>query len=150
LSLTKPSRMAVVSSTNDRNLSARVARAADTPFVPTMRIDATEPIDVIVAKLNAWQPDSLVAYASLAYLLAVQQQDGRLRIAPRIVFTSSEVITPSMRQTIEEAWGAEVFNEYAATETASIAAEDVHHHGMHLIEDLLIVECVDETNQPVP
>jgi phenylacetate-CoA ligase len=144
------SKMAVVSSTDARNVSARVGKVADTPFTPTLRIDAMEPLEQITAALNAWSPTVLVAYASMAYQLAHEQAAQRLSIHPSYVFTSSEVLTPQMRRDIEAVWGAVVFNEYAATETATIAAEDVHHHGMHMCEDLLIVENVDVQNRPVP
>ena len=150
LELTHRSKMAVVSSTNDKNLSARVGKAANTWFVPTLRLDATQPLEYLVEELNRWQPQVLVAYASMAYFLALEQLDGNLRISPGKVFTSSEVTTPQMRHIIEQAWGKVVFDEYAATETATIAAECIHHHGLHLFEDLLIVENVNEANQPVP
>jgi phenylacetate-coenzyme A ligase PaaK-like adenylate-forming protein len=144
------SKMAVVSSTDERNVSARVGKVADTPFIPTLRIDATEPLEHITAALSAWSPAVLVAYASMAHQLAHEQAAQRLSIHPTYVFTSSEVLTPQMRRDIEAVWGNVVFNEYAATETATIAAEDMHHHGMHVCDDLLIVENVDAQNRPVP
>jgi phenylacetate-CoA ligase len=150
LRLTGRSYMAVVSSTNERNISARVGKVADTPFLPTLRLDASEPLAGIVAPLNRWQPEVLVAYASMAAILAGEQASGRLAIHPRAVFASSEVLTAQMRQRLIAAWGEVVFDEYASTETASIAAEDTRHHGMHVFEDLLIVENVDAQNQPVP
>lgn len=39
---------------------------------------------------------------------------------------------------------------YAATEPAGIASECEQHRGMHLFEDLVITEVVDENNKPVP
>ena len=150
LQLTRRSRMVVVSSTNERNVSARVGRAADTPFIPTLRLDATTPLSDIVMALNEWQPEVLVGYASMVHFLAAEQVRGALDIHPRAVFASSEVLTKQMRQRIISVWDDVVFDEYASTETAMIAAEDVGHHGMHLFEDLLIVENVDANNQPVP
>jgi putative adenylate-forming enzyme len=149
VNLTKRSPMAVVSSTNEKNLSARVGKAANTPFLPTLRLDANEPMEKLVAKLNRWQPDVLVAYSSMAYFLSQEQERGELHIAPKTIFTSSEVLTPHMRENIERVWGNVVFNEYASTETATIAAEDMRHHGMHIFEDLLIVENVDANNRRV-
>jgi phenylacetate-CoA ligase len=149
LNLTKRSPMAVVSSTNEKNLSARVGKAANTPFLPTLRLDANDPMETLVAKLNQWQPDVLVAYASIAYFLSQEQERGQLHIAPKTVFTSSEVLTPQMRENIERVWKDVVFNEYASTETATIAAEDTRHQGMHIFEDLLIVENVDAHNKRV-
>lgn len=146
----KRARMAMVASTNANNLSARVGNTADTPIIPTLRISAIEPIEEIVDELNEWQPESLVAYASMAYYLAQQQLDGALHIDPGYVFSTSEVLTPHMRQTIESVWDKVVFDSYAATETSAIASECSGHHGLHVFEDLLIVENVDEHNQPVP
>ncbi len=47
-------------------------------------------------------------------------------------------------------WGDEPFNQYGATETADIAAEFQKCRHMHLFEDLVMVEVVDEKYQPVP
>lgn len=63
---------------------------------------------------------------------------------------SSEVLTRDGRQRVEGAWGqGVVFEQYAATEGAGLAAECRQHRGLHLFEDLGIVEVVDEANQPV-
>ncbi|HEX2916385.1 MAG TPA: phenylacetate--CoA ligase family protein [Chloroflexia bacterium] len=150
LALTHRSKMAVVSSTNDKNISARVGKSANSWFVPTLRLDATRSLEYLVEELNRWHPQVVVAYTSMAYYLALEQLAGHLTIHPAKVFTSSEVTTPQIRRTIEQAWGKVVFDEYATTETATIAAECTRHHGLHLFEDLLIVENVDKAYRPVP
>ena len=93
--------------------------------------------------------DVLVAYASMARVLAEEQLAGRLRIAPRAMMCSSEVLTSETAARVERAWGSRPFNVYAATETAGIASECPLHR-MHLYEDLVITEVVDEMNRPVP
>jgi phenylacetate-coenzyme A ligase PaaK-like adenylate-forming protein len=113
-------------------------------------LDATDPTETLVERLNAWQPETLVAYASMARLLAKEQLAGRLRISPGVVFTASEVLTDEARRPIAEAWGRQPFNVYAATESATIASECDQHKGLHLFEDLVITEVVDEHNRPVP
>jgi phenylacetate-CoA ligase len=60
------------------------------------------------------------------------------------------VLTQETRRRIVQAWGERLFNQYAATESGSLAAECDHHRGMHLMEDLVIVEVVDQNNRPVP
>ena len=142
-------RMAVVSSTKPWCKSLLVGASVDTSILPTLRLDSTEPLHVIVERLNAFQPDILVAYAETASALALRQLAGALRISPRMVFASSEVFTESARERIRRAWSREPFNAYAATETALIAA-DCTHHRLHLAEDLIIVEVVDRDNRPVP
>ncbi len=142
-------RMAIVSSVKPWCKSLLVGASVDTAILPTLRLDSTESLHVLVERLNVFQPDILVAYAETANALALRQMAGELRIAPRMVFASSEVFTDTARKRIATAWGTEPFNAYAATEAALIAA-DCAHHRMHLSEDLLIVEVVDRNNKPVP
>lgn len=141
-------RMAVVSSTKPWCKSLLVGASVDTAILPTLRLDSTEPLHVIVEQLNAFQPGILVAYAETASALALRQLAGELRISPQMVFASSEVFTDSARRRIAKAWGIEPFNAYAATETALIAA-DCQYHRMHVAEDMIIAEVVDADNQPV-
>lgn len=51
---------------------------------------------------------------------------------------------------IEEVWGQWLFDQYAATEAGLIAAECAEHRGLHILEDQIIFEVVDERNRPVP
>jgi phenylacetate-CoA ligase len=148
--LTHRTRMAVVSSTTPWHQSARVGASVSSPWVPTLRIDSGDPLERIVERFNDFQPRVLVAYASMAHLLAEEQLAGRLRISPGFVFASSEVFTERARRRVEEAWGRKPFEVYAASELAGIASECEQHRGMHLFEDLVITEMVDENNRPVP
>jgi len=141
---------AVVSSTNPSHQSARVGASIHSRWIPTLRIDSGDELASIVARLNAWQPRMLIAYASMLRLLADEQLAGRLVIAPRFVFSASEVLTDSTRALTESAWTVSPHNVYGATETSGIAADCGHHRGMHLFEDLVITEVVDENNRPVP
>lgn len=148
--LTHPVKTAIIASTVPWHLSVRVSTTIRGQLVPELRLAVSDPLERIVEQLNAWQPGMLVAYTSTARLLAEEQLAGRLHIAPRLVYASAEMLTQEARQRIEQAWGQVLFNEYAATETACLAAECHHHIGMHLFEDLVLVEVVDDDNRPVP
>src|SRR6266536_1205424 len=142
--------MAVVSSTTAWHQSSRVAATVRSPFIASQRLDAASPLPAIAARLNDLQPDVLVAYASMIRALAGEQLAGRLHIAPRGVNSSSEVLTAEARAMATHAWQVPPFNVYAATETGGIAAECGQHQGMHLFEDLVIPEVVDNAYRPVP
>lgn len=141
-------RMATVASISPWHMSSQVA--VTTPSTPSIRIAASSPLESIVQQLNGWQPNLLIAYASMSRILAEEQLAGRLHIAPERVFTSSEVLTDETRRRVKAAWGDEPFNQYGATETADIAAEYKLCRRMHVFEDLLLVEVVDEQYRPVP
>lgn len=140
---------AVVSSTNPSHQSARVGASVHSRWLPTVRIDAGDDVAAIVARLNTAQPQALVGYASILRVLAEEQLAGRLHIGPRFVFSASEVLTDATRALAARAWRTCPFNVYAATETSGIAADCDRHPGMHLFEDLVITEVVDEHHRPV-
>ena len=148
--LTRRVSMAVVSSTTAWHQSSRVAATVRSPFIASERLDAASPLPDIVAKLNRLQPDVLVAYGSMIRALATEQLAGRLHISPHAVNSSSEVLTADARALAWRAWKVPPYNVYAATETGGIAAECHHHRGMHLFEDLVIPEVVDNDYRPVP
>jgi phenylacetate-coenzyme A ligase PaaK-like adenylate-forming protein len=147
--LTRRTRIGVVSSLVPSHQSARVGASVNNPFIPVRRFDSTGPLPAIVAGLNEWKPDNLIAYASMARILAEEQIAGRLQISPKAVMSASEVLTEESRNRLQTAWNCQPFNVYAATETAGIASECPRHR-LHLFEDLVITEIVDEMNRPVP
>lgn len=143
-------RMAVVVSTTPWHMSARIGTTVRSSWLPMLRIDVGDPLSSIVQRLNSWQPQMLATYASMAGILADEQRAGRLRIAPVRIVCSAEVLTPELRQRVEAVWGKIVFNQYGATEGGTFAVECESHRCLHIFEDLMILEVVDEQNQPVP
>lgn len=149
-SLTQQQRMATVASISPWHMSSQVAATAKSWWRPSLRLPASQPLPQTVQQLNAWRPDVLIAYASMAGILAEEQLAGRLDIRPQVVYSASEVLTPQTRERVRQAWGDEPFDQYVATETASIATEYRACRRLHLFEDLLLVEVVDQQNRPVP
>jgi phenylacetate-coenzyme A ligase PaaK-like adenylate-forming protein len=142
--------MATVASVSPWHVSSQVAETVRSRLIPSLRLAASDPLESIVQRLNDWQPDLLIAYASMARILAEEQLARRLRIRPQAVYTSSEVLTDETRRRVAAAWGQPPFNQYASTETASIAAECREGRRLHLFEDIVIVEAVDSQYRPVP
>jgi phenylacetate-CoA ligase len=114
------------------------------------RLAVTSPLPETVAALNAFQPEALTAYPSVAAALAEEQLQGRLRIAPTLVATTSEVQTADMRRRMGEAWGLDPIDFYGTTEALVVAAGRQGQAGMDVLEDLVVVEVVDQRGRPVP
>ncbi|HEX7976642.1 MAG TPA: AMP-binding protein [Anaerolineales bacterium] len=119
-------------------------------WMPTLSLDAAQPLAQIVQQLNDWQPHLLTGYASMMRILADEQLAGRLQIHPHMIIPGSEVLTDETRRRIEAAWGHPPFNAYGATEGGALAAETNDHLGLYLFEDNVIFEVVDEQYRPVP
>jgi len=114
------------------------------------RLAVTMPLGDVVAALNAYQPDTILTYPTYIRRLAEEQQAGRLQISPRKFCSVAEPLTPDVSELSRETWGASVLNSYGSTEAGVIAQECPWTTGLHVVEDLLVLEVVDRNNQPVP
>jgi|EndMetStandDraft_3_1072993.scaffolds.fasta_scaffold33669_3 phenylacetate-coenzyme A ligase PaaK-like adenylate-forming protein len=123
------------------------ARSAE---ATALRLTVTVAIDDIVKALNHYQPDIMVMPPSAASRLADEQAAGRLTIRPRVILSSAEVLTDAARARFRAAWGADLYDTYVMTETGLIGAECPQRGGIHISEDLVVLESVDEHHQPVP
>jgi putative adenylate-forming enzyme len=141
-------RSALIASSAPWHYSARVGAALSTRLAPSLRLDAALPIESLVARLNAWQPQALAVFPSVLRQLAAEQLAGRLRIALVHVATSAEVLTQDVRDAVQQAWGIPVRDTYGATEYAPIAAE-CEHGRRHLFENGAIIEIVDAAGRAV-
>lgn len=116
-------------------------------------IEAEQPVDRIVAQLNALAKiGSIMTYPSMLAILAKEQQSGRLQIEPTLIRTGGETLTDDLRQQVRSAFPSvkhEIVDTYASTEclTLSFACE---HGRLHVNEDWVILEAVDEAMRPVP
>lgn len=142
-------RLAWLGGGSPSSASRRLGATIDFGVHRLMSLPVTLPVPRLVEELNQFQPQFLNAYPSVAVLLAEEQLAGRLRISPTAMSTSSEMLTPQMADRIEHAFGVRPFNAYATTE-GLIAVDCEMHSGLHLFEDLTIVENVDEHGRPVP
>jgi putative adenylate-forming enzyme len=147
--LRNPPKSALIASSTPWHYSARIGKSLSTRLLPSLRLDAAEPLAMLVERLNAWRPEALAVYPSVLMQLAEEQLAGRLDIPLTNVATSAEVLTVETRRRAEQAWGIRVFDTYGATEYAPIAAECAFGN-KHLFEDRAIIEIVDEQGRAVP
>ena len=147
--LTRPLKMALVSSRVPTHQSAVVGASLRSGIVRTLRLDVTAPLEETVDALNRFQPRVLAGYASALRPLAAEQRAGRLHIAPQGVMSASEVLSAQAAADLQAAWGSAPFDVYAATETAGIASPCTFRN-RHVYEDLLVIEPLDLNGNPVP
>jgi phenylacetate-coenzyme A ligase PaaK-like adenylate-forming protein len=143
-------RVAAVGAPDGKHMTYRGAASIDVGLFRTLRLPATESVTELVARLNAFQPETIGSYPSALAMLAGEQQAGRLHIAPRVVCTSGELRTEEMTQRIRAAWGVEPFDCLGLTETGIAAVDCPAHEGLHIFEDQCILEAVDRNCRPVP
>ena len=115
--------------------------------VPSLSV--ATPLEEIVASLNGYRPEAVLAYAGFLGVLADEQLHGGLDIRPRLVIGTSEVLTDDVVGRVEEAWGSRPVTASAATEAPPIATGSLDDVGMHVWENSVIVEVVDDAGRHV-
>jgi phenylacetate-CoA ligase len=143
-------RVASIAAARPLHMTYRMAASIDVGLHRVLRLEAATPLPAMVEALNRHRPQFLYAYGSVLGLLAAEQLDGRLRIAPTAIASSGETHTDELRDAIRAAWGTSSFELYAMTEAGIIGSHCDRHTGIHLFEDQAIVEVVDERGRSVP
>ncbi len=108
-------------------------------FFDCRPFDLNLTVQEIDSQLNEFQPQILSGYASTLRMLALEQQHQRLRLRPRFVCSSGEVLRPAVRRQLEETFQARVIDLYASCETLFLGAAD-SSDGLMLFEDDLVFE----------
>ncbi len=109
-------------------------------------VDVNSPEQEIVRQLNDFQPAMLSGYPSNLALLAGFEE---LDIHPDVVITGGELLTDDIRRKLTDKFGCYVQTHYSCTEGGEIACECSEGH-LHINEDWVIVEPVDNDHNPVP
>lgn len=112
-------------------------------------IPATLPLAEIVRRLEDLQPTSLQGYPTVVAMLADEKVAGRLSISPNTVTTSSEPLTPELRERIERGFGVGAVDQFGASE-GIMGSSDPGSSAIAMPGDLAILEFVDQENRPVP
>jgi len=133
--------------------ASHASRALTQTFASTDRviggIPITLPIDEIVAALNEQNPDLIFAYPSAILPLADKARAGELRIRPRRIMLGAEPVLPEIRATAEDTWNVPVINVYGSSEGGAMGIACGDGPGLHLAEDLCIIEAVDADGRTV-
>lgn len=103
-----------------------------------------------VRLINDVRPVQILAYAEAAYELARFVEREGLKVSPpRAVMTSAGTLYDYMRETIQQVFGAPVFNRYGSREVGDIACECEAHEGLHVCPVTQYVEILREDGTPV-
>jgi phenylacetate-coenzyme A ligase PaaK-like adenylate-forming protein len=140
----------IVAAENATHFTSALSETFATGAVETHRFRVGAPIDQVVAGLNEVAGDNLATYPSMLARLVGEVRSGRLTITPRRILTMAEPLLPETRNAAEDIWHAPFANMWGTSEGGVTAIGCFKGPGMHLTDDLLIVEPVDEHGDSVP
>ena len=100
-------------------------------------------------RLEADPPDQLQVYAESGFELGrFALAEGRRINGITAVLSSAGTLYSDMRETMEEAFGAPVFNRYGSREVGDIACECSMHRGLHVNPVTHYVEVLRDDDAP--
>jgi phenylacetate-CoA ligase len=108
-------------------------------------------VPVFLARLNGYRPDVIVAYTNPLYAFAqALDERGFKPYSPRSIIVGAEKLHGFQRALIEKVFGAPVFETYGSREFMLIGGECDRHEGLHLTQENLLIEVVDDDGRPTP
>ena len=111
-------------------------------------VNAMLPPEQIAGRLNALKPKTVYGYTSVIEAIAEQAERGNLTADIQEAVCCSERLTDKTRAYIESQLHCTARSIYGCTESGNIAMDCPEGH-MHLMNPYVILELVDEHNQPV-
>jgi phenylacetate-coenzyme A ligase PaaK-like adenylate-forming protein len=101
-----------------------------------------------IRALEQLQPDVLAGFPSVLRELAGEAREGRLTIRPSYLSSTGEPLSAEAREFFEEVWGAHVVNAWAASEALPLGQSCGSGDGLHVSDDLVILEPLDSAGEP--
>jgi phenylacetate-CoA ligase len=124
---------------NGNNLLARVD-----PRLVELRLDAGIGVERLIEPLNAFAPDVIAAYGSIAEeLFAHSVRTGEAVRPPKLVAYGADAMSEGARGLITGELGIPVVSTYQAVESPMIAFECTEGGGMHVNSDLCPLRIVE-------
>lgn len=110
-----------------------------------------ETLERAITAIRRFNPDFLEGYTMILASLAGFANENGMDLSTcgvKKIIASAEVLTDEVRGLLSRTFGAPVFDRYGGRELSDIAQE-CSEGRMHINDDLVIVEIVDEDGNPV-
>jgi phenylacetate-CoA ligase len=123
-----------------------VARGVEKMGALPVAGDITADTEEQIEAIKIARPVMLMGSASRIYRITqeARQSHDLAKIGVKIIFITSEYLSPSMRENLGDFWKAEVYHHYGMTETGLAAAIECQaHDGFHFNEADFLFEVVD-------
>jgi phenylacetate-CoA ligase len=147
----KAPRVVGLASNTSAYLSSSLRQTFRQPGQESIGLSILDPMSTNVDRLNEINPEVLFAYPSVLRPLVAQARHGTLRVGPMAIISVGEPLMADLADEIRAIWPEIIiYDWYMAGEGGCIAAGCGIGAGLHLSEDLVILEPVDVDYRPVP
>jgi phenylacetate-CoA ligase len=117
-------------------------RAARWTGIQTVRFDESPP--ELLERIGQFRPRVLYGWVTPIRELALHARNSGARVdGLRAVITTAEALDRPARELFAAAFGADVYDIYGLTEMGTVAWECSQHAGLHLSEDIALIDRVE-------
>lgn len=113
-----------------------------------LMLNAQNSTSSLVAELNSFKPSMLSGFPSVLNRMADEKKASRLKISPKLIMADGEPLDKDTRHKLKTVFGCDVTSSYSTALSGCIAYECSRHH-LHINDDWIIVEPVDDLSNPV-
>lgn len=133
------------------NIKQRIINYLQNTIEINSFIITREKLPLVIAGINETKPVILKGYLSSLLFMAEYMNEHKLHFSFHLkaISSTTETLLPGNRKMLEEAFQVPVFDQYGCGEASGIAYECAHHKGMHLTQEHVIAETLDEKGYPV-
>jgi phenylacetate-CoA ligase len=108
-------------------------------------VDCRSAPEELLRQLEELRPDVIAAFPGVLCRIAQILGGGRTTtLRARVIISGGEVLTPSMRQQISEAFGARVVEHYGTHELGTAAWQCAKRGGFHVTDDGVVLEVLKD------
>ncbi|MBE3093540.1 MAG: phenylacetate--CoA ligase family protein, partial [Actinobacteria bacterium] len=101
-----------------------------------------------ISLLEKINPQILDGYSSSLYLIAKEiQASDNIKVRPKIIYGTSEMLTTKMRNFINSVFNVEIFDQFGCVEMGRTAWECPEHSGYHIDMEAVIMEFIKDNEQ---
>jgi len=106
----------------------------------SMILDIQSPYRGWAERIQKFQPTYIAGYPSCLRLIAELQREKKIDVRPKKIITGGEPLTPELKSLLLNAFGADIIDYYASSESLFIGAGTSWYEGMYLFDDMNYVE----------
>jgi len=111
-------------------------------------INAFDPMNEIIEKLDRFQPDLIISYpATFGHLAYLKNKGYGSHINPTVLNVGASETDPYTKRYVEEAFHCKMLNVYSSTEAGSDIAFECFHGTWHINYDFYYIEVIDENRE---
>ncbi len=119
--------------------------------LPFRKVNALDDVNVYIENLNEFKPQILFTYPSVLKDIKMMVDSKGLNVhSPRLIFTSAEIFEKEFRKEMKKIFPeSQIIDTYFSTEAGLIASNCKEGDKMHILNDRVILEIIDNDGNPV-